>query len=301
MLTFPTQNLFIEGPDCAGKTTTIRKIHNLSNYRWHIHDRSQVSRKVFAELYERKNSNINSDFHFEISNLNNRFVFLLPPFETIEERFLKRGDDLHQDLTSIKNVYDAFSEECEGLFSFPNVIVCREENTDSISETISCSLTLTERCMIQEVSDQVLDFVRCKGGESYPLKFTLYDNGQFEESNSEILCHESEGDYYRRIFNSFHKKINNELEGKNEYSRIETHRSRRFVYSDPSCISFIHMAVRDKIMDFHSVIRSTDVKEIFPHDLKFLYYLASTCYDKFEKDCDKVRMRFNLNSAHIIN
>ena len=53
-------------------------------------------------------------------------------------------------------------------------------------------------------------------------------------------------------------------------------------------------------MDFHVVIRSTEVKEIFPYDLKFLYYLASTCFNRFNDVCNGVRLRFDLNSAHII-
>ena len=78
MLTFPTQNLFIEGPDCSGKTTLVKAIHKRTGYRWHIHDRSQISRSIFANMYHRNIQNIKSDLDLEISNLNNRFVFLLP-------------------------------------------------------------------------------------------------------------------------------------------------------------------------------------------------------------------------------
>ena len=114
------------------------------------------------------------------------------------------------------------------------------------------------------------------------------------------LWHKSESDYYNEIFSKLHTKISDELRGENEYKRVEDFRSRRFVYTDDTCISFIQIAIRDRVMDFHVVIRSTNVKDIFPYDIKFLYYLASTCYNRFADSCDKVRMRFNLNSAHII-
>ena len=90
MLTFPIKNVFIEGPDCSGKTTLVKKIHERTEYRWHIHDRSQISRKIFAEMYNRDLPYLESDLHLELSSLNNRFVFLVPDCEIIRERFYKR-------------------------------------------------------------------------------------------------------------------------------------------------------------------------------------------------------------------
>ena len=115
------------------------------------------------------------------------------------------------------------------------------------------------------------------------------------------MLYPSEADYYSGIYNDLHDKINKELRGENEYSRTQDITSRRFVYASDSCISFIQVAIRNRVMDFHVVIRSSDTKNIFPHDLKFLYYLASTCYKRFVNTCSSVRMRFNLNSAHIIS
>jgi hypothetical protein len=112
MLTFPTQNLFIEGSDCAGKTTLIRKIHDITGYRRHIHDRSQISRKIFADLYQRNLDNLESDFHLEISNLNNRFVFLYPDFETVKDRFLKRGDEIHSHFMMMESLKSLQSLLC---------------------------------------------------------------------------------------------------------------------------------------------------------------------------------------------
>ena len=88
MLTFPTKNLFIEGPDCSGKPTIVKKIHDMTGYRWHIHDRSQVSRSIFAKMYGRDLPFISSDLHSEVSDLNNRFIFMLPSFSIVKERFL---------------------------------------------------------------------------------------------------------------------------------------------------------------------------------------------------------------------
>tara|TARA_B100000214_G_scaffold215897_1_gene156860 strand:- start:5 stop:910 length:906 start_codon:yes stop_codon:yes gene_type:complete len=299
MLIFPITNLFIEGPDCAGKTTLINEIHKKSSYRWHIQDRSQISRRAFAKMYDRRVRNIDDDFHLEISNLNNRFIFLLPDFDEIKKRFKNRGDEIHKTVESMRSVYAEFCNAHSEVLGFPNVISCYSNDNGDLADKVITSFDLSERAMLKEVSDQVLSFVRFSGGESYPLQFALYDDGEFEEATRQSMNYEPEREYYEKIYNGLHSKISRELDGENEYGRRETSSSRRFVYTDDSCISFIQFAIRKKLMDFHVVIRSSDTKSTFEHDLKFLYYLASTCYDLFSDECDRIRLRFNLNSAHI--
>ena len=244
--------------------------------------------------------NYDTDLHTEISNLNNWFVLLLPDVNVVADRFNTRGDDFHKSIESIRDVYYAFQEKFENIKNLPNTRMYRRNDTHEIASLVFATLHFMERCMIREVSDQVEEFVKCNMNESYPLSFTLYDDGAFEEADAAILDYVPEKDYYRGIFKKLHDTIDDERSGKNPYNRIEDHRSRRFVYTDNTCISFFQVSVREGVMDFHAVIRSTDVKNIFPYDLKFLYYLASTCYNKFKDNCDRVRMRFNLNSAHII-
>ncbi len=300
MLKFPTKNLFVEGPDCSGKTTLVSNIHKLTGYKWHIHDRSQVSRRIFQGMYDRNLPYLDDDFHSEVFNLNNRFVFLLPPFQIIRERFEKRGDNIHKNVFEMKRVYDAFESEFGLLSRLPNVLPYFGVATPKAVEALCATLQLTERALLREVSDQVLSTVDHCEGECFPLQFTLYDDGKFEEANKESMDYCPEKEYYEKIYRRLHSKIDNEMLGKNEYSRVESSSSRRFIYTDDSCISFIQLSIRNRVMDFHVVARSTDVKNIFPHDLKFLYYLASTCFGKFEDSCDSARLRFNLNSAHII-
>ena len=301
MLTFPVQNLFIDGPDCAGKSTLIKKIHDISRYRWHITDRSQISRSVFNSLYKRDIPNISFDFYREVSNINNRFVLLIPDISVIKSRYDSRGDDIHKDFKSIKLVHDAFLEKKDLFAGFSNILFFSEENTDEIASRIASYLSLIERPLLREVSDTIIENVSHCMGECYPVEFTLWDDGKFEEASKDCFSYDKEAKYYQNIYNSLHKKISSELSGKNQYNRVETHSSRRFVHTEDTCISFIQVAVRDNLMDFNVVMRSADVETTFPHDLEFLYYLASTCYDRFSSYCNSVRMRFYLNSAHILN
>ena len=300
MLSFPTSNLFIEGPDCSGKTTLIRNIHNFTGYKWHIHDRSQVSRLIFAKMYDRNLKNLSDDFHTEISNLNNRFIFMLPSLSVIEERFLSRGDEIHKSVEDIRKVYDAFANGYSKIRGLPNVIPCLNVATEMQCEALAASIDTIENLSLKDISDQVLRTVQTLGGECYPLQFTVYDDGGFEAASQQSMNHEGEAEYYAKIYNGLHEKIDKELRGENEYSRTEDFMSRRFVYTDNSCISFIQLAIRGGVMDFNVVIRSSDVENILPYDVEFLYYLASTCYNRFSDMCGKVRLRFNLNSAHII-
>ena len=301
MLRFPTKTLFIEGPDCSGKTTLVKNIHEVTNYKWHIHDRSQISRDIFARMYDRNLRFSKEDLHMEISDLNNRFIFMLPDFPIIEDRFSKRGDDIHNSIDDIRNVYDNFINSYQEYKGYPNVTPCLSVATPKQCDAIVSSLNILEMSSLDKISDQVKRFVEFSNGESYPLQFTIYDDGKFNEASKDSMAHPGEADYYKRIYNELHEKINRELRGENEYNRTEDINSRRFIYTSDSCISFIHVAISNGLMDFHTVIRSSDTENIFPYDLKFLYYLASTCHQRFKNNCNSVRMRFNLNSAHIIS
>ena len=301
MLYFPINTVFVEGPDCAGKTTLINQVHKLTNYRWHLFDRSHLSRKVFSELYKRNTFFANESFNAEINNLNNIYVMLLPEFKEVKRRFEKRGDEIHN-LDSLETVYQAFASITESIQDKPNFLLYRPgDNNSVLSENLCVYLSLVEKPLLREVSDHVRNHVSSSPeNESYSISLTLVDDGHFQEASSESMNHPAEKEYYHKIYNDLHAKIDDELLGSNEYNRKETHTSRRFVYTDNACISFIQVAIRDNIMDFHTVIRSSDVKDVFQHDIKFLYFLASTCYERFSEKCNTVRMRFNLNSAHIL-
>ena len=303
MVRFPTLNLFIEGPDLSGKSSLIKELHSQTQYKRHIFDRSQISRKIFCDLYERDYELQHLHMDNEVCNLNNRFFFLLPEKKEILKRFSTRGDEIH-DLSSLLVVYDQFSAFLDSYHPFPNIYNFKNSDLDiaSLANCIDCILNdLEEISSLDEISDHVFSFVNSSSQkEIYPLSFFLIDDGKFELADSTILEDEKEGDYYHMIYKKIISKIKRELEGDNPYNRKETLESRRFVFSDETCISFIQAANRNGIFDFHVVLRSSDVKDIFPSDLKFLYYLMSVCYQMISNKHCMARLRINLNSAHIL-
>ena len=74
------------------------------------------------------------------------------------------------------------------------------------------------------------------------------------------------------------------------------------MYCNDACITMVHAVYRENLLDMHFVLRSSEVKTTFKHDLEFLYYLSSLVFEELKLDTkkDNVRMRFDLNSAHIL-
>ena len=93
MITYPTNYLVLEGPDLAGKGTLYRNLHKASSYRWNIQDRSFLSMLVYAKMYGRDTGLHARGLWGELTNLNNRFILMLPTYEAVLERYKIRGDE----------------------------------------------------------------------------------------------------------------------------------------------------------------------------------------------------------------
>ncbi len=300
MITFPTDNLFIEGPDLSGKTTLIKNIHSKTNYRWHITDRSKISRMIFAEMFNRDTKNLKKDFLYEASNLNNRYIFILPSLSVIKERYSKRGDEIHT-LESLEESYELFHKAFVNFSRLSNVhgLIC---DTPERAEDLSINYAnAVESLSLSDIINYVQMFAkRFPGNECNTLRFKIRDDCSFSEADYSVMRTKGEESYYSRILESTLRKIDHELSGINEYSRIEDESSRRFIFTDDTCISMIHALNRDGVLDIRFVCRSTDMIRKFPNDIRFLYYVASKIWEKIGNNCATAELHFTLNSAHII-
>ena len=298
MLTFPTNYLNIEGPDLAGKTTMFNNLHKMTQFKWNIHDRSGVSMLVFAKFYGRDTFAIVENLKSELHNLNNRFLFMMPPLDTIVKRYGVRGDDLH-DIVSLKRTYNLFSEVIEEFENYPNVMIARAPDCE---EFVIKNLINLEHTTMKSVSHQVaqlVNYTNCK--EVIGVNFTLYDDGSFNEVSDEDLVYEKERDYYNRIKSNLMKKIDAEFKGENQYNRVETKESRRFIYVEDTCIALSHFNYRKDCLDCHFVLRSSDVIATLYYDLNFLHSLARDVYKVLDLQNVFCKMRFTINSAHILD
>lgn len=302
MIYFPIRNVFIEGPDCSGKTTLINNIHKETHYKWHLFDRSQISRGIFASMYERRLPFASLHEREEINDLNNLYIFLVPPWMTIKTRFLTRGDDIH-DIHSLRRVYELFQAKLDSLDEYPNIRDFSSINPEDLPSFATRSIEKLEKMSLEEISSYVHLFASSQpNGEAISLTFSLVDDGSFENASSDILEHKEESEYYSRIRTSMLDKISNEFAGKNEYDKPQNIFSRRFIHTENTCMSMIHAIYRDGALEVNFSMRSTNVEKTFPYDLKFAYFLSSEVYRQLGlvPGTNACVVRFVLNSAHIV-
>ena len=139
-----------------------------------------------------------------------------------------------------------------------------------------------------------------KNDEKIGLTLTSYDDGTFNDINGVYLEYEAEKAYYKKIKRSVIKKIDDEFLGLNEYSRVETLDSRRFIYTSDTCISLAHFLFRDEMLDCKFFIRSSNTRDTLKYDLNFIKYLCKSVRDRLGLNEDIVtKIEVIINSAHV--
>lgn len=297
---FITQNVIFEGPDLAGKTSFIQEVHKKTNYRWNVIDRSALSHVIYAKFYDRDDFFAKERLNKEIKDLNNRIVILLPPFEELARRFKIRGDEI-QNLITLRQLHKLFSEAAEEFENYPNVIVVRNKDTSSYVESVISQIISLEMTRIYDLWKPVYGIARVSTNmEAHNTQLTFYDDCEFNDIDMSVLEYEPEKEYYNSIKNNLLSKIRNELRGINEYAREESVSSRRFVFAGTSCISFAQFMFRNKVLDCHFVLRSSNTKDTLKYDLQFLYILCKQVKDVLKIYPTACRIRVNFNSPHVI-
>lgn len=300
----PINQITLEGPDLSGKSTLYQKLHDASGYCWNIQDRSSLSMVVYARLYGRNDYYHVESLRRELSNLNNIMIFLLPEWDVIAERFQKRGDEI-QNIVSLKKVYDLFAEAAEELENYPNVILARSEVDDNMIQYIAHNLrSHFERMPYYKYADNFKISASCSDNlEKIGLNLVHYDDGMFDDISEEMLRYEKEKVYYDKIRNKVLRKIDDELAGINEYNRIETHESRRFIYTDDSCLSLCHFMLRNEFLYGEFYLRSSETKETLQYDMNFIKSLTRDVFSRLSEFSEIKMCKINLKigSGHILN
>lgn len=294
----------LEGPDLSGKTTLYSKIHSATKFKWNIQDRSEISMAIYSEMYDRNDSDVWWDrVRKKLADLNHAYVILLPTDELLLERYKSRGDDI-QDEKSLLDLSRRFREAASELRNYATCIVVdiTEKNQFSVTQRTLAGLKKLESASTSDICMSILRSVGTSDRhEITGLNFDL-DMTDFEDYRHDVLEYEKEKAYYQRITDTYLNTIQGEIEGKNEYGRPEVpDKTRRFVYTDPTCISYVNTQIRDKRMTMHIVCRSSDVRDTFFYDLSFFQILCKKVRKILEKTCkiEHVIMSIRLDSAHI--
>lgn len=299
----PVNQIILEGPDLSGKTTLYQKIHEKSKYRWNIQDRSALSMVVYARLYGR-----NDYFHVEalkreLSDLNNIIILLLPGWNIIAKRFQERGDEI-QNIFTLKKVYDLFSEAADEFENYPNVITIRKEVDDNTIAYIVDNLQSDFETMpYHEHAKSFKIAAGCNPNlEQIGLNLTHYDNGMFDDVSEEMLRYEKEKVYYDKIRRTLLRKIEDEIVGCNEHNRPETYESRRFIYTDDSCLSLCHFMLRNEFLYGEFYLRSSNTKETLSYDMNFIKALTRDVFSKLSEfsDIKMCKLSLKIGSGHIL-
>ena len=293
------KNVFIEGPDCSGKTTVINKIHDHTNYKYHMFDRSRMSQYIFASMYQRGNIHEYAELYLEEkSDLSNLYIVLLPDLEEVLDRFSKRGDEIH-DASGIEKVYYEFKRHAGFEARYPNVIIIKSNNNSWIDV-----LGAIENYEKKKEFNIIKNFVHSKlSKECIRLKLSEFGELSSLKKDKECMKFKKEKEYYETIEKEFIQKFISEATGDNEYNRKEQIDSRRFIFVSDTCISSIHALVRHNTIHFNAYMRSSNVDQV-KHDYNFIKNLIITFNNLVQGQYGRTSKfyKFNLSfgSAHVV-
>jgi thymidylate kinase len=283
-------NICLEGPDCSGKTTLFNNIHKKTNYKYNIQDRSCLSMYVFSIMYKRDSKFWYSKLMSDIKKLDTLYVVMLPPLEEVVKRIKKRGDTI-QDENSIVNVWNTFSEITKKLFTedFPNVItISGTDKMVSVNNVLDRINYLNKQKGSKLIKNLVIE---SKINEIVDVSCT--SEVKKEDLDYSVLDFKEEKTYYKNISRDFLSKIKKELD------KSQSDAGRRFIYSDDSCISMIHLLFRDNRIDFNVVMRSSNVVKTLWADYEFLKILSYESTKVLGYKYIPIMLNLKIRSAHI--
>ena len=291
-------NINIEGPDCSGKTTLYNKLHKKTNYQYNIQDRSCMSMFVYSKMYERDNSQLwFNKILDDLKRLDTLYIIMLPSEAVLLKRLKVRGDEL-QDEVSVLEVRNHFRNLSKmGFGSFPNVLVLEEEDLES---NINKSLNFIESLNSMPGQELIKSLVY-NSGRNELVDIQCKETINRSNLDYTVLNFPEEKEYYEKIEFNFFNKIFREFTGLNERNQSQKHDSRRFVYTDDSCISMIHVLWRQNKLNVSATLRSSNVSKTLWADYEFLKILSVKTAKEMSlpEDC-VINLSVNIRSAHIV-
>lgn len=294
----------IEGPDLSGKTSLYRDLHKMSNFRWNIQDRAEVSMIAFSKFYERGDQQRWQDsLSDRLKDMNHRYVLMLPSVDLLTDRYYDRGDEVHT-LQSLAETYSIFESTFQTLTDHPNVLFIKvtRENQATVAQTVFEWLSKSEQEDLCGVSKRIENTARHFGGEALGVTVQYDFDSDYTDADPAVLTYELEAEYYQGIRSQFIRKITKEIAGENEYRSAQNPlTTRRFVYAHDSCISLVNLLIRGDTLNVYTVIRSSNANNTLSYDLRFIANLVNEAETFIDADIQRRVLNVEIHSAHIIN
>ena len=291
-------NINIEGPDCSGKTTLYNRLHKETNFKYNIQDRSCMSMFVYAKMYEREDASLwFNKILDDLKRLDTLYIVLLPSEGVILDRLRVRGDDF-QDEISVLDVRNHFKNISKmGFGSFPNVLVLEEDN---LEKNVEATLTFINS-LNDMPSQELIKSLVFNSGRNELIDVQCKEVVDRDNLDITVLDFPEEKEYYEKIEYEFFNKIFREFTGLNSRGQSQKHDSRRFVYTDESCISMIHVLWRQNKLNVVATLRSSNVTKTLWADYEFLKILSVRTADEMSLPNDVlIDLTVNIRSAHIV-
>ena len=292
-------NIVLEGADCSGKTTLYEVLHGDTNYKYNIHDRSNLSMYIYSDFYGRKDSNKwYNNFWKDIKKFNTLYVILVPDDDVIKERINVRGDE-KQTTESVLKLNRKFKNLAKFYFRnmFPNILVVDINESTSVNEISDLVMNRLNSLENSSPADLIRDVVFSSGKNELTdiscKEFVYSKENKTRPISWDVLEYPPEKEYYEKIRNDVITNIEKTLMSN------QTLASRRFVYSDNSCISLIHTLFRENIVDVNVTMRSSNVSQTLWADYEFLRILCLDISNALDIQTSDVILTLNIRSAHI--
>jgi len=186
----------------------------------------------------------------------------------------------------------------------PNVLYVRvtHENQEDIASIVYEWLESAEKETLVDLARRFENAAVSQDREVLGAHAQYFLDGDYTDSDLEVLAYKPEREYYQGIRSQLLGKIAKEIAGENEFvTPQDPQKTRRFVYAHDSCISMINCLIRDKRLSVFIVLRSSNTRDTLSYDLRFIATLISEAETFFGPGIDERVMHISIHSAHIIN
>tara|TARA_R110000744_G_scaffold3594_2_gene13552 strand:+ start:15398 stop:16372 length:975 start_codon:yes stop_codon:yes gene_type:complete len=310
--------LVFEGPDCAGKTTQYQKvwenIQSGNDFDVLLNDRGLMSIMAYGMLHNRFDNNEEREQEF-ISYLNDNIVFYFDISEAeLHKRYSKRGDEF-QTWSAIKHVAEIYKDLSIRFAKHRNFwIIDGEDEPGHIAKRINGIIEMYNEFLLspEHQMGTAITALQEFGSEhmgtkelvNYKMDLDMTCSDVEQWSSKDLFAglenindyQQLEIDSYKFQLAKFTKKLESELSG--YYGKKEGSLSRRFVFTDDECLSYVHILLRGSTLNVNVNFRSSNIF-LFNHDFISICMMIETWLDKNANAMvENVKINIKFDSLH---
>ena len=297
--------LIFEGANKSGKSSLIKAFHLSTNYKYSVIDRFSLTSYAFGKAQNR-DLDYNSYFSQDLKLCNDAIiVYTYCDKETLRKRFIEHNEkdiDLEKEYDTMKALYEEYLDKTP-LFK---VMIDTTQPIEDCVRLIKIAIEMFEKEPIENKVNRLIKTIELLGDKVSNTKelrdVELIYNHENTSTLKEYLYAnklylESEEDEYNMIYYD----LKNEIRLKLNYFKTQDINSRQFIYHGSSCISLVQLLLRNKVLEVHVTIRSSDTKKTLLNDIHALSKIAQKLRTEYfdSSYVPDIRYYLHLNNAHV--